>query len=128
MWLEGQNIIALIRLLNTFYERLDLCKSRELEISNYYLNNQALALEVTKKKWLPEFPSLELLLDRLEKRDPCFIPPENIHYDYLYYHLLCSKRKTLKESDKLGFKINYEDVEVNVIGKNATEYFSLLLN
>ena len=128
MWLEGQNIIALIRLLNTFYERLDLCKSRELEISNYYLNNQALALEVTKKKWLPEFPSLQLFLDRLEKRDPCFILPENIHYDYLCYHLLCSNRKTLKESGKLGFKINYEDVEMNVIGKNATEYFSLLLN
>ena len=56
------------------------------------------------------------MLDRLEKRDPCFIPPANIHYDFLYYHLLCSKKQTLQETNELGAEINYELVERKVIG------------
>ena len=68
------------------------------------------------------------MLDRLEKRDPCFIPPANIHYDFLYYHLLCSKKQTLQETNELGAEINYELVERKVIGKNATEYFYSLLS
>ena len=128
IWLEKQDIIALLRLLNNFYERLFLCTSRCLEISNVYKNNYSFALEITRKKWLLEFPSIELVLDHLKKRDPCFIPPTNINYDFLYYHLLCSKKETLKETDELGFQINYEDVEKQVIGKNATEYFSSLFD
>ena len=128
LWLLNQDIISLIRLMDSYYERLELCKSRGLQISFYFVNNQVFASEVAKKKWLDEFPSFELFLDRLEKRDPCFIPPTNTHHDYLYYHLLCAKKKTLKKSDELGFKINCKDVEVSVIGKNAIEYFSLLFN
>ena len=124
IWLEKQDAIALLRLLDGYYERLDLCKSKGLEISIFYINNHTFALEITKKKWLPKFPSLELVLDRLEKRDPCFIPPSNINYDFLYYHIFCSKKETLTR--KLGFKINYEDVELAVIGENPTDYFSYL--
>lgn len=47
---------------------------------------------------------------------------------FLYYHLLCSKKETLKETDELRFKINYEDIERSVIGKNATDYFSSLFD
>ena len=129
IWLEKQDVIALLRLLDGYYDRLILCKSRGLEISDFYKNNHAFALEKTRKKWLPEFPSIMLVLDCLEKRDPCFIPPSDINHDFLYYHLLCSKKNnTLRKTDELGFKINYEDAERSVIGKNATDYFLALLN
>ena len=81
-------------------------------------------MEVTKEKWLPEFPKITLVLDRLEKRDPFFIPPADTNYNFLYYHLLCSKKGRMSESDNLGFKINYSDVEVAVFWKNAAEYFT----
>ena len=103
-----------------------LCNSRKLEISNFFKNNYTFALEVTKEKWLPEFPEINLVLDRLEKRDPFFIPPTDTNQDFLYYHLLRSKKNRLSENDKLGFKINYSDVEVAVFGKSATEYFKKL--
>lgn len=126
-WLKKQDVISSIRLLDNYFGCLFLCTSRKLEISNFYKNNFAFALEVTKEKWLPEFHDINLVLDRLKKRDPFFIPPTNTNYDFLYYHLLCSKKSTLKESNNLGFKINYEHVESSVNGKNATEYFAKLV-
>ena len=95
--LEKQDVIALLRLLDGYYDRLSLCNSRGLENLNFYMNNYSFALEITRKKWLPEFPNVDLVLDHLEKRDPCFIPPSNINYDFLYYHLLCLKNQTLKK-------------------------------
>ena len=126
VWLKNQDVISLIRLLDNFFDRLALCTSRKLEISNFLKNNYTFALEVTKEKWLIEFPEINSVLDRLEKRDPFFIPPTDTNHDFLYYHLLCSKKDRLSESDKLGFKINYSDVEADVLGKNATEYFKKL--
>ena len=123
LWLQKQDVISLIRLLDNFFDPLALCTSRKLEISNFFKNNYTFALEVTKEKWLPEFPDINLVLDRLAKRDPFSILPTDTNHDFLYYHLLCSKKDRLSESDKLGFKINYSDVEV---GKNATEYFTNL--
>ena len=125
-WLQNRDVISLIRLLDNFFNRLSLCTSRKLDISDFYKNNYVFALEVTKEKWLPEFPKINLVLDRLEKRDPFFIPPSNINYDFLYYHLLCSKKGKLSESDKLEFKINNSDVEVAVFERNATDYFTKL--
>ena len=125
-WLQNRNVISLIRLLDNFFDRLSLCTSRKLEISDFYNNNYVFALKVTKEKWLPEFPKINLVLDRLEKRDPFFILPSDTNYDFLYYHLLCSKKGKLSESDKLGFKINYSDVEVAAFGRNATDYFTKL--
>ena len=125
-WLQKQDVISLIRPLDNFFDRLALCNSRKLEISNFFKNNYTFALEVTKEKWLPEFPEINLVLDRLEKRDPFFIPPTDTNHDFLYYHLLCSKKNRLSENDKLGFKINCSDVEVAVFGKSATEYLKKL--
>ena len=124
---KKQDIISLIRLLDNYFDCLFLCTSRKLEISNFYKSNFAFAFEVAREKWLPEFPDIKLVLDRLEKRDPFFIPPTNTNYDFLYYHLPCSKKLTLKECDKIGFKVNYEHIEIAVIGKNATEYFNNLV-
>ena len=50
IWLEKQDVIALLRLLDGYYDRLILCKSRGLEISDFYKNNHAFALEKTRKK------------------------------------------------------------------------------
>ena len=36
------------------------------------------------------------------------------------------KNNTLRKTVELGFKINYEDAERSVIGKNATDYFLAL--
>ena len=128
LWLESQSVIALLHLLDGYYERMHMCKVRGLTVSNFYTNNHAFALEITRKKWLTEFPETELVLDRLEKRDPCFIPPESIHHDFLYYHLLCVKKETLRETDDFGPTIDYERAERDTFGKNATEYFSFLLS
>ena len=87
-WLQKQDGISLICLLDNFFDRLALCNSRKLEISNFFKNNYTFALEVTKEKQLPEFPEINLVLDRLEKRDPFFIPPTDTNQDFLYYHLL----------------------------------------
>ena len=97
-------------------------------ISTFFVNNQFFVLEILRTKWLDAFPKLELLLDRLEKRDPTFFPPENIHFNFLYYHLLCSKKDRLQEMDKIGPNINYNVVELEVLGKNATIYFQNLLS
>ena len=126
--LHKLDIIALLSLMNGYYERKALCKERGLVISTFFVNNQFFMLEILRKKWLDEFPKLELVLDRLEKRDPTFFPPENIHFNFLYYHLLCSKKDRLQEMDKIGPNINYNVVELEVLGKNATIYFQKLLS
>ena len=97
-------------------------------MSAFFVNNQVFVLEVLRKKWLDEFPEIDLVLDRLEKRDPTFFPPTNIHQSFFYYHLLCSKKNTLQETDKIGPIINYNIVEPKVLGKNATIYFQNLLS
>ena len=96
-----------------------MCKVRGLTVSNFYTNNVFFALEITQTKWLSEFPEIELVLDRWKKRDPCFIPPENIHQDFLYYHLLCSKKQTLRETDNFGPRIDYERAERDTFGKKC---------
>ena len=95
------DVIALLSLMNAYYECKALCKERSLVISTFFVNNQFFVLEILRKKWLDEFPKLELVLDRLEKRDPTFIPPENIHFNFLYYHLLCSKKIHYKKLIKM---------------------------
>ena len=122
------DVIALLSLMNAYYERKVLCKERSLMISTFFVKNQFFVLEILRKKWLDEFPKLELVLDRLEKRDPTFFPPENIHFNFLYYHLLCSKKDRLQEMDKIGPNINYDVVELEVLGKNTTIYFQNLLS
>ena len=57
-WLQSRDVISLIRLLDNFFDRLSLCTIRKLEISDFYKNNYVFALEVTKEKWLPEFPKI----------------------------------------------------------------------
>ena len=88
-----------------------MCKERGLEISTFSVNNQFFVLEILRKKWLNEFPKLELVLDRLEKRDPTSFPPENIHFNFLYYYLSCSQKDTLQEINKIGSDIDYDIVE-----------------
>ena len=122
------DVIALLSLMNAYYERKVLCKKRSLMISTFFVKNQFFVLEILRKKWLDEFPKLELVLDRLEKRDPTFFPPENIHFNFLYYHLLCSKKDRLQEMDKIGPNINYDVVELEVLGKKTTIYFQNLLS
>ena len=53
--------------MNGYYERKALCMERGLVISTFFVNNQFFVLEILRKKWLDEFPKLELVLDRLEK-------------------------------------------------------------
>ena len=91
--LHNLDTIALLSLMDGYYERKALCKERSLVMSAFFVNIQVFVLKVLRKKWLDEFPEIDLVLDRLEKRDPTFFPPTNIHHNVLYYHLLCSKKK-----------------------------------
>ena len=126
--LHNLDTITLLSMMDGYYERKALCKEQSLVMSAFFVNNQVFVLEVLRKKWLDEFPEVDLVLDRLEKRDPTFFPPTNIHQNFLYYHLLCLKKNTLQETDKIGPIINYNVVEPKVLGKNATIYFQNLLS
>ena len=97
--------IASLSLMNGYYERKALCKERGLEISTFSVNNEFFVLEILHKKWLDEFPKLQLVLARLEKRNPTFFPPENIHFNFVYNYLLCSQKNTLQEINKIGSNI-----------------------
>lgn len=126
--LRQLDLINLISVFDKFYEQNVMCEERNLVIYNCHKNNFVFTMEVLMEKWLDEFLNLDLVIDRLKKRDPTFFPPENYHYNFLYYHMLCSKKDTLKETDKVGSALNYEEIEPKVLGQNATVYFQTLFS
>ena len=85
--LHNLDTIALLSLMDGYYERKALCKERSLVMFAFFVNIQVFVLKVLRKKWLDEFPEIDLVLDRLEKRDSTFFPPTNIHHNFLYFHL-----------------------------------------
>ena len=83
--LHNLDTITLLSLMDGYYE---LCARNEVWLCLlFFVNNQVFVLKVLRKKWLDEFPEIDLVLDRLEKRDSTFFPPTNIHHNFLYYHL-----------------------------------------
>ena len=107
--LHKLDVIVLLSLMNAYYECKALCRERSLVISTFFVNNQFFVLEILPKKWLDVFPKLELGLDCLEKRDPTFFPPENVHFNFLYfvfiliflYHLFVQRKTDCRKWIKL---------------------------
>ena len=99
--LHKLDIIVLLSLMNAYYECKALCRERSLVISTFFVNNQFFVLEILPKKWLDVFPKLELVLDCLEKRDPTFFPLENVHFNFLYYHLFVQRKIDCRKWIKL---------------------------